>query len=91
MCPLLAQLIIGFFSFFAEAVYMKQTRQAVHAVKQSIFLDVYALIESFLWVLDPKVAKESTFMPLLWMFSLKNLCQNILTIYFLYNKFKKEI
>jgi hypothetical protein len=37
---------------------MKQTRQAVRAVKQSIFLDVYALIESFLCVLDHKIAKE---------------------------------
>jgi hypothetical protein len=42
MCPLLAQLIIGFFSFFwlqPFTVLMKQTR----AVKQSIFLDVCGL------------------------------------------------
>ncbi len=44
MCLLLAQLIIGFFFlFFAAAftVLMKQTRQAVCTIKQSIFLDVY--------------------------------------------------
>jgi hypothetical protein len=43
MCPLLAQLIIGFFSLFLLrpfAVLMKKTR----AVKQSIFLDVYELM-----------------------------------------------
>jgi hypothetical protein len=40
MCPLLAQLIIGFFSFFAAAVY--STNEANKAgLKQSIFLDVY--------------------------------------------------
>ncbi len=40
MCPLLAQLIIGFFSVFLPfTVLMKKT----HAVKQSIFLDVYGL------------------------------------------------
>jgi hypothetical protein len=40
MCPLLAQLIIGFFSsFFAAAVY--STNEANKAgLKQSIFLDV---------------------------------------------------
>jgi hypothetical protein len=46
MCPLLAQLIIGFFSFFLLWPFtelMKQTRQAVHAVKQSLFLDVYGM------------------------------------------------
>ncbi len=40
MCPPLAQLIIGFFSFFLLrpfTVLMKKTR----AVKQSIFLDIY--------------------------------------------------
>jgi hypothetical protein len=40
MCPLLAQLIVGFFSFLLQqpfTVLMKKT----HAVKQSIFLDVY--------------------------------------------------
>ncbi len=46
MCPLLAQLVIGFFSFFfllrLLTVLMKQTRQSVHAIKQSIFLDIYA-------------------------------------------------
>ncbi len=46
MCPLLGQLIIGFFSFLfllrPFTVLMKQTRQMVRAVKQSIiFLDVY--------------------------------------------------
>jgi hypothetical protein len=43
MCPLLAQLIIGFFSFlFAAAVY--STNEANNAgLKQSIFLDVYGL------------------------------------------------
>jgi len=40
MCPLLAKLIIGFFSFFAAAVY--STNEANKAgPKQSIFLDVY--------------------------------------------------
>jgi len=41
MCPLLAQLKIGFFSsFFAAAVY--STNEANKAgLKQSIFLDVY--------------------------------------------------
>jgi hypothetical protein len=41
MCPLLAQLKIGFFSsFFAAAVY--RTNEANEAgLKQSIFLDVY--------------------------------------------------
>jgi hypothetical protein len=43
LCPLLAPLVIGFFSLFffllrMFAVIMKQTRQAVCAVKQSIFL-----------------------------------------------------
>jgi hypothetical protein len=44
MCPLLAHLITGFFSFLLLrpfTVLMKQTRQAVHDIKQSIFLDVY--------------------------------------------------
>jgi hypothetical protein len=44
VCPLQAQLITGFFSFFLLrqfTVLMKQTRQAVCAIKQSIFLDVY--------------------------------------------------
>ncbi len=42
MCLLLAQLIIGFFFLLRPfTVLMKKTRQAVHAVKQSIFLDVY--------------------------------------------------
>jgi hypothetical protein len=40
MCLLLAQLKIGFFSFFAAAVY--STNEANKAgLKQSIFLDVY--------------------------------------------------
>ncbi len=40
MCLLLAQLIIGFFSLFAAAVY--STNEANKAgLKQSIFLDVY--------------------------------------------------
>ncbi len=41
MCPLLAQLIIGFFSFLQQpfTVLMKKTR----VIKQSIFLDVYGL------------------------------------------------
>ena len=54
MCLLIAQLIIGFFSFFLLrpfTVLMKQTRQAVRAIKQSIFLDVYALYLTSLWVL----------------------------------------
>ncbi len=46
MCPLLAQLIVGFFSFFLLqpfTVLMKKT----HAVKQSIFLDVYGKMAEF--------------------------------------------
>jgi hypothetical protein len=47
MCPILGQFIIGFYSFFfllrLFTVLMKQTRQAVRAVKQSIFLDVYGI------------------------------------------------
>jgi hypothetical protein len=40
MCPLLAQLIIGFFFLLQLfTVLMKKT----HAVKQSIFLDVFGL------------------------------------------------
>jgi hypothetical protein len=43
MCQLLAPLAIGFLSFFffllqSFTILMKQTRQAVRAVKQSIFL-----------------------------------------------------
>ncbi len=42
MCPHLAQLIIGFFSFFAAAVF--STNEANKAgLKQSIFLDVYVV------------------------------------------------
>ncbi len=44
MCPLLVQLIIGFFFLFLLwpfTVLIKQTRQAVRTIKQSIFLDVY--------------------------------------------------
>jgi hypothetical protein len=42
MCPLLAQLIIDFFFLMQLfTVLMKQTRQAVRATKQDIFLDVY--------------------------------------------------
>jgi hypothetical protein len=42
-----------FFSFLflllrPLTVLMKQTRQAVRAIKQSIFLDVYACLEAFL-------------------------------------------
>jgi len=40
MCPLLAQLIIGFFSlFFAAAIY--SANEKTRAIKQSIILDVY--------------------------------------------------
>ncbi len=45
MCPLLAQLIIGFFFlFFAAAVYSTDEANKADgtALKQSIFLDVYA-------------------------------------------------
>ncbi len=49
MRPLLVQLIIGFFSFFAVAVY--STSEAKKAsgtpLKQSIFLDVYGSLSSF--------------------------------------------
>ncbi len=37
VCPLLAQLIIGFFSAAAVNGTNEETRQAVRAVKQSIF------------------------------------------------------
>jgi hypothetical protein len=52
MCPLLVQLIIGFFFLFfllrPFTVLMKQTRQAVRAIKQSIFLDVYGTSPCFI-------------------------------------------
>jgi hypothetical protein len=42
MCPLLAQLKIGFFSFFLFAAAVYSTNKAIKAgLKQSIFLDVY--------------------------------------------------
>ena len=41
MCLLLVQLILASFLLQLFTVLMKQTRQAVCAVKQSIFLDVY--------------------------------------------------
>jgi hypothetical protein len=44
MCPLLAQLIIGFFSFFATAVYSTNEANKV-GLKQSIFSDVYGLTQ----------------------------------------------
>jgi hypothetical protein len=49
MWPLLAPVLIGFFSFLLRllTVLMKQTRQAVRAVKQSIFLDVYAFLLNY--------------------------------------------
>jgi hypothetical protein len=50
MCPLLAQLIIGFFSFFAAAVYStNEANKAGGTVKQSIFLDVYAIV-TLAWI-----------------------------------------
>jgi hypothetical protein len=47
MCPLLAQLIIGFFYlFFAAAVYsINEANKA--GLKQSIFLDVYGETQNF--------------------------------------------
>jgi hypothetical protein len=48
MCLQLEPLVIGFFSFFfllrPFTVLVKQTRQAVLAIKESIFLDVYGCI-----------------------------------------------
>jgi hypothetical protein len=41
MCPLLEPGFQGFFFMQLLTVLMKQTRQAVHAIKQSIYLDVY--------------------------------------------------
>jgi hypothetical protein len=38
MCPLLAPVLICFFLLLLLTVLMKQTRQAVHAVKQSTLL-----------------------------------------------------
>ncbi len=40
MCPLLVPVLIGFFFFslLPLTVLMKQTRQVVHAIKQSILL-----------------------------------------------------
>ncbi len=46
MCPLQAPGFQGFFSFLLMpplTVLMNQTRQAVHAIKQSIYLDDYGL------------------------------------------------
>jgi hypothetical protein len=44
MCPLLALIFQGFFFLLQPlTVLMKQTRQAVHAIKQSILL-------RFLWL-----------------------------------------
>jgi hypothetical protein len=47
MCPVLAPGFQGFFFFFLLmqplTVLTNQTRQAVHAIKQSIYLDVYGL------------------------------------------------
>jgi len=53
MSPLLAQLIVGFFSFFAAAVY--STNEANKArLKQSIFLDVYGN-RSFYQLIQPLI------------------------------------
>ena len=41
MCPLLTPGFQGFFFMRLLTVLMKQTRQAVHAIKQSTYLDVY--------------------------------------------------
>ncbi len=43
MCLLLVQLIIGFISFFAAAVYSTNEANKV-GLKQSIFLDVYGQV-----------------------------------------------
>jgi hypothetical protein len=48
MCPLLAlphpRIFFFFFILQPFTVLMRQTRQAVHAIKQSISLDVYGLV-----------------------------------------------
>jgi hypothetical protein len=41
MCLLLAPVVIGIFLLQPLTVLMKQTRQAVRAVKQTYYLDVY--------------------------------------------------
>ncbi len=61
MWLILAQLIIGFFSFFASAVY--STNEANKAgLNQSIFLDVYGCDTNRndpIYDVPPKVAKAS--------------------------------
>jgi hypothetical protein len=75
MCLLLAQLVIGFFSFFfllrPLKVLMKQTRQAVCTIKQSIILRC-------LWV---RAINQSIFLRCLWLYHLniRNLCGNFLS------------
>ncbi len=58
MCPLLAQLKIGFFSsFFAAAVY--STNEANKAgLKQSIFLDVYGISAPQLCLLFAQMVRK---------------------------------
>jgi hypothetical protein len=53
MCPLptTSAVLIAFFPSFCAVtltVLMKQTRQLVHAVKQSIYLDVYGITIGFI-------------------------------------------
>jgi hypothetical protein len=50
--PATSAVLIAFFSYFLEqslTVLMKQTRQPVCAVKQSIYLDVYGSVISSLY------------------------------------------
>jgi hypothetical protein len=63
MCPLLAQFIIGFFLLRPFTVLMKQTRQAVRAVKQSIFLDIYG--SETVWVDSGNTKGGSITIPLI--------------------------
>jgi len=44
MCLLIAPVFQGFFLLWPFTVLMKQTRQAVHTIRQSISLDVYELL-----------------------------------------------
>ncbi len=49
------RLLFFLFLLWLFTVLIKQTRQAVRAIKQSIFLDVYGLEAVFLVVFDPSM------------------------------------
>jgi len=55
MCPLLVPVIIGFFLLWPLTVLMKQTRQAVRAIKQSRLLRcLWGLPSTQDWEVDSK-------------------------------------